>query len=391
VRLVAAKKRYVEGDKAEVLLQSPVVGVQALWTFEGEKVLSYRLVDVKERSAVVEVPIEALYAPNVTMKVAVPAGERLLEAEDEVVVLRFLDVSVTASKATAAPGEDVEFAVTTRDAAGNPVPSEVGIAVVDEALFQVAPDRTPAIRPFFYDRKRANRVATGSSVGFKTYGVTRETNKDVLANAAAQGGDAQRVFAQSALRLAREARERGDWRTAVTQVIQAAQADPSSWDARALLVELSAKEEAKGYLNQEAGGALKPMASLEDVRDGARKSRGGDEKRRGDLSKKLDQEKDKEAADRSAEGEDERTEEALLEVDALESSGFTPPGANAPATPAPTPVLGIGGGAGGPCARPAAESQLPAGRSLRCASKPGPAPAPTWPGSTSSRGTPTAG
>ena len=327
-RLVAAKRRFVEGDKAEVLLQSPVVGVQALLTFEGEKVLSHRLVDVREKSAVLEIPIEPLYAPNVTLKVAVPAGDRLLEAEDEVVVLRFLDVAVKPSKATAAPGEDVEFTVTTRDAAGKPVPAEVGLAVVDESLFGVAPDRAPAIRPFFYDKKRVNRVATASSVGFKTYGVTRETNKELLANAAAQGGDADRVFAQSALRLARQATEHGDWKTAVAQAMRASAADPSSWDARALLVELASKEEAKEFLKQETGDTARLQAEAAEERKVVSAQRNA-------FARRGDAEKDKKPGESA--DHDEATEESFGEGGV---AAVAPPSA-------PTPAIGLGGSAGG--------------------------------------------
>jgi uncharacterized protein YfaS (alpha-2-macroglobulin family)/TolA-binding protein len=249
-RLVVARETYTEGERAEVLLQSPVTRVQALLTFEGEKVLSYRLVDVDGPSTILDVPVEAAYAPNVVLKVAIPGPDRLLQAEDEIVVFRYLDVSLAPSRATAAPGETVSIEVTTKDAAGNPLSAEVGVAVVDEALYQVSPDRTPAIKPFFYDRKRVNRVATSSSVGFRTYGTTRETNKDVLANAAAQGGDAARVFAQSALRLAREASGRGDMDTAVAQALRAMEADPQSWDARAFLSDLRAQPQAQEALKK---------------------------------------------------------------------------------------------------------------------------------------------
>jgi uncharacterized protein YfaS (alpha-2-macroglobulin family)/TolA-binding protein len=243
-RLVAAKETYVEGEKAEVLLQSPVSKVTALLTFEGEKVLAYRMVEVDGPSTMLEVPVEGAYAPNVTLKVAIPAAGKLLEADDEFVVLRHMKVEVTASKETASPGEEVTFSVRTTDAAGNPVQAEVGFSVVDEAMFQVAPDRSPAIRPFFYDRKRLDRVVTSSSLGFKTYGTTRETNKDLLANAEAQAGEGNVVFARSALRLAREALEKGDVDNAVAQAAAATAADPLSWDARAFMSELRAKPEA---------------------------------------------------------------------------------------------------------------------------------------------------
>lgn len=250
VRLVAAKETYVEGETAEVLLQSPVTRIKALLTYEGEKVLDYRLVDVTDPSTILSLPVTAAHAPNVTLKIAVPGKERLLEAEDEIVVFRYLQVTVTPSVREAAPGDEVAFEVTTTDAGGAPVAAEVGLAVVDEALFSIAPDRTPAIRPFFYDRKRVNRVVTSSSVGFRTYGTTRETNKDLLADAAARSSDPNVLLAMNALRLAREALQRGDVAGAAAQALTAANADPGSWDARNLVAELRRRPEAQEALKQ---------------------------------------------------------------------------------------------------------------------------------------------
>lgn len=249
-RLVAAKETYVEGEKAEVLLQSPVTKVKALLTFEGEKVLDYRLVDVTDPSTILDLPVLAAYAPNIVLKVAIPGKDRLLEAADEIVVFRYLQVTVTPSTREAAPGAEVRFDVTTTDAGGAPVAAEVGLAVVDEALFAVAPDRTPAIRPFFYDRKRVNRVVTSSSVGFRTYGTTRETNKDLLADAAARSSDPNVLLAMNALRLAREALQRGDVEQAAQQAMLAVAADPGSWDAKNLVSELRQRPEAQEMLKQ---------------------------------------------------------------------------------------------------------------------------------------------
>lgn len=268
-RLVAAKETYVEGEKAEVLLQSPVTKVKALLTFEGEKVLDYRLVDVTDPSTILDLPVLAAYAPNVVLKIAIPGKDRLLEAEDEIVVFRYLQVTVTPSAREAAPGAAVSFDVTTTDAGGAPVAAEVGLAVVDEALFAVAPDRTPAIRPFFYDRKRVNRVVTSSSVGFRTYGTTRETNKDLLADAAARNSDPNVLLAMNALRLARAALQRGDVEQAAQQALLAVAADPGSWDAKNLVSELRQRPEAQEMLKQADEQRLyEEMSRLTSARQG---------------------------------------------------------------------------------------------------------------------------
>ena len=252
-RLVAARTLYKEGERAEVLLHSPVARGKALVTYEGEQVLDYRFVDLSAGSMLLDLPLEGRHAPNVFFKVAIPGADRLIEAQTEVIVLRHLDVSVEITPATALPGSEVEVVVTSRDASGKPVKAELGLALVDETVYAVARDQAPPIRPYFYDRRRVLGVVSASSLGTRFYGTTRETSKDLLADAAARDGDANRVAAQSALRLAREAQRRGDVETAVQQVLLAMQADPRSWDARALLNALRLSSEGQEALKRFAG------------------------------------------------------------------------------------------------------------------------------------------
>jgi tetratricopeptide (TPR) repeat protein len=260
-RLVAAKMLHVEGEEAELLLSTPVGQGLALVTFEAERVLEHRFVSLAGTSTLLRLPVKGDHAPNVTVAVALPGKEGLLTASADLVVLRRLQVSVRFAKAVALPGEEVEVEVTTLDASGKPVAAEVGLSVLDAALYEIAPDATPAILPFFFGARRGHGVSTASSLGWRTYGTTRPTNADLLADDAARGGDAEAEMARSALRLAREALRQGDIENAVAQVLKAQEADPGSWDARVLLGELRARPEAeKSFRRLEAGAAGDELA-----------------------------------------------------------------------------------------------------------------------------------
>ncbi len=261
-RLVAARTLYKEGESAEVLLYSPVSRGQALLTYEGEKVLDYRFVELTSGSTLLDLPLEGRHAPNVFFKIAIPGEDRLVEAETEVVVLRHLDVTVAIEPAVALPGSDVEVTVTARDANGKPVKAELGVALVDETVYSVARDGAPPIRPYFYDRRRVLGVVSASSLGTRFYGTTRQTSKDLLADAAARTGDANQIAAQSALRLAHEAIRRGDTALAARQVILAMKADPQSWDARALLGRLQLSAAGDKALKRAQGGPVPELASI---------------------------------------------------------------------------------------------------------------------------------
>lgn len=257
-RLVAARTLHVEGEEAEVLLSSPVGQGLVLVTFEAESVLEHRFVSLAGTSTLLRLPVKGEHAPNVVVAAAVPGKERLLTATCELVVVRRLQLEVRFGQATAKPGDTVDVEVTTRDASGKPVAAEVGLSVLDAALYEIAPDATPPILSYFYGQRRGHGVSTAASLGWGAYGTTRATSADLLAEDAARQGGAEEEMARSALKLAREAMRRGDMGQAVAQALEAQNRDPGSWDARALLVELKANPEAEKTLRrlEAAHGAL---------------------------------------------------------------------------------------------------------------------------------------
>lgn len=250
-RLVSARTLHVEGEEAELLLSTPVGQGRVLLTYEVERVLEHRFVQITGTSTLLRVPLKGEHAPNVTVAAALPGKEGLLTASCDLVVLRRLEVALRFARAEAGPGDEVELEVTTRDASGKPVAAEVGVSVLDAALYEIVPDLTPPILPFFLGDRRGHAVSTASSLGWRTYGTTRATSADLLAEAAARSGDAQEEMARSALRLAREALRAGDMGTAVQQALAAQEADPGSWDARVLLGELRARPDAEKELRKQ--------------------------------------------------------------------------------------------------------------------------------------------
>ncbi|MBN2491074.1 MAG: outer membrane protein assembly factor BamD [Planctomycetes bacterium] len=179
-KIVAERGIYHAGDRARVLLNTPRAPAWALVTFEGEKVLDHRVIRLERRSSLLELEMKEDYAPNVFLRVAIPADHRLFEGEDEVLVLKFLNVAVAADRTEYRPGETARFTLQATDAKGRPVRGELSLAVVDQSLLEIAPDTGKGIKPFFYDQKRRRSVNTAASLAFRYVARTVKVDPDLL-------------------------------------------------------------------------------------------------------------------------------------------------------------------------------------------------------------------
>lgn len=233
-RLVAGRQVYREGETAEVLLNSPAVGVHALLTYEGERVLRYQVVPVTAHSTTFSLPMQGEFSPNVFLRVAIPGKEQLYTAGDEVFVLKYLDISVTPDRDEAAPGEEVSFNVTAKDHLGNPVVAEIALALIDQAVLNLMPDGTPQIKPFFYDRRRLHAVTTGSSHSFKYAGITRATNQDLLWEKLRAEGPEMFNKTMRYVEAGKALMSRGDLEGAIIEFGKALQVSPDNYEASSL-------------------------------------------------------------------------------------------------------------------------------------------------------------
>lgn len=159
------RKSYRVGDTATVLVTGSARSAAVLVTVEGERLYEHRVLRMRGGSAQFALPVREEFAPNVYLSAAqVHKGELDVgQAELRVTSARHtLQVQVAADKPQYRPGETVTLQVRTRTTAGAPVPAEVAVGVVDEALYALAPEGTVDIGRFFYPT-RENSVNTDYS------------------------------------------------------------------------------------------------------------------------------------------------------------------------------------------------------------------------------------
>lgn len=155
--------RYRVGEKAQVAIQaSPPASGAVLLTIEGERLHEWHLLPLSPRPTKIALPVTEDYAPNVFLDAR---RVRRKELEGHTVSLRVeapaqrLQVEMEAEPKEARPRQTVTLRLRTLRGDGTPVPAEVSLAVVDEAIFDLKKDEPEAILKTFYG-KRWNRVQT---------------------------------------------------------------------------------------------------------------------------------------------------------------------------------------------------------------------------------------
>jgi uncharacterized protein YfaS (alpha-2-macroglobulin family)/outer membrane protein assembly factor BamD (BamD/ComL family) len=182
LRLFAQSSQLRVGGRADLRLHARVADGLALVTHEGETILRYRIVPVKEGYNDVAFDVGHEHFPNFRVAVALMDGRELRSATKDFTVERELKVAVKPLKDAFLPGEEGKVELTVTDQLGRPVRAELSLALVDEGVFAVVADRTPAILDFFQrEARRYAEFQTGATCGFRYAGISRRVIKEILA------------------------------------------------------------------------------------------------------------------------------------------------------------------------------------------------------------------
>ncbi|MCH7227488.1 tetratricopeptide repeat protein [Haloferula sp. A504] len=169
------------GSKLPIRLHSRLDEVLALLTIEGEEVISHEVLTLKPGFNPVDLVPDHAHYPNFRIAVAAIDGRELRAAHKDLTVERELRVTVKPRRAVEAPGADGEVELVVTDHNGKPVQAELSLALVNEALYALYPERVPPILEFFQSGARRHAgFDLGSTCGFGYTGLTRPVLKTIL-------------------------------------------------------------------------------------------------------------------------------------------------------------------------------------------------------------------
>jgi uncharacterized protein YfaS (alpha-2-macroglobulin family) len=185
IKLVPDKKSYKPGETAHVLAILPTDNAHLLVSTELNSVLAVQNVNSPGRSIVLDVPIQASYAPNVFLNVSYVKGGDMYTSDQRLVVPardKMLNLEIISNKNEYKPRETASYTILARNADGAPVSgAEVSLGVVDEAIYSVSPDYSGNIKSEFYGM-RYSTVETHLSINYSFTGYAGNKPMDLAKN-----------------------------------------------------------------------------------------------------------------------------------------------------------------------------------------------------------------
>jgi uncharacterized protein YfaS (alpha-2-macroglobulin family) len=175
--LIPDKKTYAIGDVAEIMVRSPFFPAEGLLTVRRSGIVHVERFSMKESTALIHVPIEEGYLPNVLVSVALDGSAPRTDDQGTPIkgvprrpafALGTIDLSVppisraltviAAPKMTALePGGTTDVLVTVTGADKKPVHgAEVALVIVDESVLALSGFKLPDPLELFYPRRTAD-------------------------------------------------------------------------------------------------------------------------------------------------------------------------------------------------------------------------------------------
>lgn len=179
--LTPSKDIYSIGDTAEILILSPVADANLLVTLEGNRILKYESIPMKGNSFKYSIKITPDLSPNFTLSAVLFANLQTFSGQIKVVAPpenKIVKVKVKTDQPVYKPGDKVNLQIATSDLKQKGIKTEVSIAVVDEAIYQIQDEKNPPLITYFYHPRR-NDVNTIYSSAYRFFGYSESRRMDL--------------------------------------------------------------------------------------------------------------------------------------------------------------------------------------------------------------------
>ncbi len=187
IKIIPSKSQYEVGETASLFIDTPFAtqSAKTLLTMERGKVLDYQVVTTSETSNNFSFNIKDTYSPNLYLSaVMVKPGNKLqIPPEFKMGLTQIsvvnpknqLQIAITPDKTRYQPGDTMTVNLLTLDGKNQPVPAELSLGIVDQAVWDLSTSSFSDIHSVFY-QPRALNVETSQLLTISLDRVNANTN-----------------------------------------------------------------------------------------------------------------------------------------------------------------------------------------------------------------------
>jgi uncharacterized protein YfaS (alpha-2-macroglobulin family)/tetratricopeptide (TPR) repeat protein len=172
LQVIFDREAVRSGERVPVLVAAPTSGRWVVLSSSATSILETRVLHLEGTVKLIELTLDERHVPNFFLT-ASSVYDRTIDTQTLRIVVppveQFLDVQVKADRSDYEPRQQGTLTITTRDASGKPVPSEVAISVSDEAVTAIEQDLAGDPRMFFYGESVAQTMGVSGSVHSQQY------------------------------------------------------------------------------------------------------------------------------------------------------------------------------------------------------------------------------
>ncbi|MHC4909950.1 MAG: alpha-2-macroglobulin family protein, partial [Planctomycetota bacterium] len=168
IDIIIDRDTFRAGETAPVMLVADATGRWVLFGVEDDSIHDLQVIQMTGDARIVQLPIGIEHQPNVYLHAtSVHDGAAAMDTVEVVVppIDEYLEVVVALDRDAYEPGETGVITVHTTDQDGNPVPAEVGLALIDESILAIQQPFAGDPRKTFFSGRRGHGVRTRASCG----------------------------------------------------------------------------------------------------------------------------------------------------------------------------------------------------------------------------------
>ncbi len=169
LELITDKRTYKPGDTAHVMINTKHPGSYVIYSdkVDNNRLLNYRLLRLKGKSTIVDIPITKHSAPNFFIEATTVHNMRIHTQTRQILVppkKSVVNLVVKSNKPDYRPGERAEIEVVAKDFYGKPVAAQVTLSAFDKSVLYIQNESTPEIKKFFHGRLRSHYASSETNL-----------------------------------------------------------------------------------------------------------------------------------------------------------------------------------------------------------------------------------